>query len=76
MVGWVEPLAGPAERFVRAAVQDVLGYHCTVVAMVVALLGVPSVYLRVLALEGFVADLLAVVVLLWSYPTFEDSCVS
>ena len=76
MVRWVEPLAGPAERFVRAAAQDALGNHFTTVAMVVALLGALSAHLRVLALEGFVADLLTVIALFWSHPTFEDSRVS
>ena len=44
--------------------------------MVIALLGIPSIYLRVLILEGFIADFLVVVALLWSYPTFEDSHIS
>ena len=68
--------AVPAERFVRASVQDALGNHFTAVAMVVALLGVPGVHLRVPVLEGFMADLLAVIALLLSYPMFEDSRIS
>ena len=76
MVRWVEPLAGPAERFVRAAAQDALGDHFTAVAMVVALLGALGAHLRVLVLESFVADLLAVVALFRSHLTFEDSRVS
>jgi hypothetical protein len=60
----------------RAAAQDALGNHFAAAAVVVALLGTPGAHLRTPALEGFVADLLAVVALLWSHPAFEDSRVS
>jgi len=73
---WVEPLAVSTERFVGATAQDALGNHFTTVAVVVALLGALGAQLRVLALEGFVADLLAVVALFRSHPTFENSRVS
>jgi hypothetical protein len=59
----------------RAAAQDALGDHFAAAA-VVALLGTPGAHLRAPALEGFVADLLAVVALLWSHLTFEYSRVS
>ena len=73
---WVKPLAVSTERFVRATAQDALGNHFAAAAVVVALLGAPSAHLKVLALESFVADLLVVVALFRSHPTFEDSRVS
>jgi len=44
--------------------------------MVVALLSIPGTYPRVLVLESSVADLLAVVALFWSYPTFKNSYIT
>src|SRR3954452_23935548 len=76
MVRWIEPLAVPAERFMGAAAQDALGDYFNAAAVVVTLLGASGTHLRVLALESFVANLLAVVALLWSHPTFEDSRIS
>ena len=73
---WVKPLAVSTERFVRATAEDALGNHFAAAAVVMALLGALGAHLRVLALKSFVADLLAVVALLWSHPTFEDSRVS
>ena len=76
MVRWVESLAVPAKRFMRAAARDALDDHFAAAAVTVAFLGAPSAHLSVLALEGFVADLLAVVALLRPHSAFEDSSVS
>jgi len=73
---WVEPPAVSTERFVGATAQDALGNHFAAVTVMVALLGALGAHLRVLVLESFVADLLAVVALFRSHLTFEDSRVS
>jgi len=76
MARWEKLPTVSAKRFVGAAAQDALGDHFTAAAVVVSPLGAPGAHLRALALESFVTNLLAVVALLWSHPTFEDSRVS
>ncbi len=76
MVRRVEPPAVSTERFVEATAEDALGNHFTAAPVVVALLGAPGVHLSVVALESFVADLLAVVALVRLRPTLEHPRIS
>ena len=65
-----------AERFVRPSARDTLQDRFFAAAMTVALLGTSSARLRVLALEGLVPDLLAVVALLWPVAPLKHTCVA
>jgi hypothetical protein len=71
MARWVEFLAVPAKRFMRAATRDAFQHCFATVPVVVGFFGASRTLLRVLALVGLVADLLAVVALLWSWSVFK-----
>jgi len=63
MLGGVELLVVPTERLVGTSAQDVLYYRFVVSTVIMAFLSVSPVNLSLVALERFMADLLASVVL-------------
>ena len=65
-----------AKRFVRASARDALQDRLFAAAVAVALLRASPVSLRVLALEGLMSDLLAVITLLRPLAPLEHSGVA